>query len=59
MGIVLLDLCLLAIVSQHLKMKHIHLAPRMNGFNKGSTMRWGSPDDFRDPSAHPLRPFQG
>lgn len=34
-----------AIVFQHLKMKHIHLAFRKNGFNKGRAERWGSTDD--------------
>lgn len=38
-------------------MKHIHLAFRMNGFNKDSEERWDSPDDLRDPSVLPLRPF--
>lgn len=34
-----------AIVFQHLKMKHIHLAFRKNGFNKGRAERWGNTDD--------------
>lgn len=39
------DRWLPAIVFQHLKMKHIHLAFRTNGFNKGRVERWGNTDD--------------
>lgn len=39
------DRWLPAIVLQHLEMKHIHLAFRTNGFNKGRAERWGNADD--------------
>lgn len=42
-----------AIVFQHLKMKHIHLAFRTNGFNKGRAKRWANTDGWRDPWGSP------
>lgn len=67
LGLFYLAPVFLASVLQHLKMKHIHLAFRMNGFNKGSELGKGKQDEegegkkdadgLRDPSSLPLRPF--